>query len=48
METQELENAALRALLSRRREGAFVGAEEMDARLKAMIADKRRAQHVST
>ena len=42
METQELENAALRALFSRRREGEFVGAEEMDARLAAMIAEKRR------
>ena len=48
METQELENAALRALFSRRREGEFVGAEEMDARLAAMIAEKRRAQGVST
>ena len=38
-----LEAAALRTLLSRRREGAFVGAEEMDLRLAEMIADKRRA-----
>ena len=43
METEELETAALRALLSRRREGAFVSAEQLDARLAAMIADKRRA-----
>ena len=43
MEAEEAETAALRALLSRRREGAFVDAEGMDARLAAMIADKRRA-----
>ena len=40
---EALEAAALRTLLSRRREGAFVGAEEMDLRLAEMIADKRRA-----
>ena len=43
MDAEEAETAALRALLSRRREGAFVGAKGMDTRLKAMIADKRRA-----
>ena len=43
MDAEEVETAALRALLSRRSEGEFVGAEEMDARLAAMIADKRRA-----
>ena len=43
MDAEEAETAALRALLSRRREGEFVDAEGMDARLKAMIADKRRA-----
>ena len=48
METEELETAALRALLSRRREGAFVSAEQMDARLATMIADKRRAHGVSS
>lgn len=42
MDSEEAETAALRALLARRREGEFVGAEDMDARLKAMIADKRR------
>ena len=47
-ETEELETAALRALLSRRREGEFVGAEEMDARLARMIADKRRARGLSS
>ena len=43
MDAEEAETAALRALLSHRRDGVFVDAEEMDARLKAMIADKRRA-----
>ena len=40
---EELETAALRQLLSRRRKGEVVGVEEMDARLDGMIADKRRA-----
>ena len=48
METEELETAALRALLSRRREGAFVSAKQMDARLATMIVDKRRAHDVSS
>ena len=48
METQELENATLRALLSKRREGEFVGVEEMDARLAAMIAEKRRVYGLSS
>lgn len=48
MEAEEVETAALRALLSRRREGAFVDAEGMDARLAAMIADKRRAHGISS
>ena len=43
MDAEELETAALRELLSRRRKGRFVGAEGMDARLAGMIADKRRA-----
>ena len=42
-EAETREAAALRTLLLRRREGAFVGAEGMDTRLVAMIADKRRA-----
>ena len=46
MDSEELESAALRALLSRRREGAFVDAEGMDARLARMIADKRRAHGI--
>ena len=43
MDAEEAETAALRALLARRREGEFVGADELDARLATMIADKRRA-----
>ena len=43
MDAEELETAALRELLSRRRRGAFVDAERMDARLVGMVADKRRA-----
>ena len=43
MDAEELETAALRELLSRRRGGAFVDAERMDARLAGMVADKRRA-----
>ena len=43
MDAEELETAALRELLSRRREGTFVGAQGMDARLAGMVADKRRA-----
>ena len=42
MDAEELETA-LRELLSRRRKGAFVGAEAMDMRLAGMVADKRRA-----
>jgi len=48
MDTEEVDTAALRALLARRREGEFVDAEGMDTRLKAMIADKRRAHDVPT
>ena len=40
---EELETAALRELLSRRREGEVVGAERMDTLLGSMIADKRGA-----
>ena len=42
-EAEELETAALRELLARRREGEFVGVDAMDERLARMIADKRRA-----
>ena len=40
---EELETAALRELLSRRREGEVVSAERMDTLLGSMIADKRGA-----
>ena len=43
LDTEEQEAAALRALLSRRRDSESIDAELMDARLAAMIADKRRA-----
>ena len=43
MDAGELETAALRELLSRRREGAFAGAKGMDARLAGMAADRHRA-----
>ena len=43
MDAEELGTAALRELLSRRREGGFVSAERMDTRLARMIAEKRRA-----
>ena len=43
MDAEEAETAALRALLACRRKGEFVGAEGMDTRLKAMIAEKHRA-----
>ena len=42
VEAEELETAALRELLSRRRKGTFVGADTMDTRLAGMFADKRR------
>ena len=48
MDAEELEIEALRELLSRRREGAFVDAEEMDARLDRMLARKRRAHGLSS
>ncbi len=48
MDAEELETAALRELLSRRREGTFVGAGQMDARSTAMAAGKRRAHGLSS
>ena len=42
-ESEEAETAALRELLSRRRGGEFVDANEMDARLDRTFARKRRA-----
>ncbi len=48
MYAEEAETAALRELLSRRRKGRFVSARELDERLDAMIAEKRRAHGVQT
>ena len=42
--SERLETAALRALLLRRREGAFVAAEGMHNLLDEMIAEKRSAR----
>ena len=36
------DTAALRKSFARRRKGRFVGVQEMDKRLDAMIAEKRR------
>ena len=47
-EAEELEIAALRELLSRRRRDAFVGSDRIDARLAGMVADKRRAHGLSS
>ncbi len=46
IDAEELELAALREILARRRAGAFSGAERMDSRLARMIAEKRRAHDV--
>ncbi len=40
MDAEEHETAALREILSRRRKGEFVSAEQMDLRPNQMIADK--------
>ena len=48
MYAEEAETAALRELLSRRRKGRFVSARELDERLDALIAEKRRAHGVQT
>ena len=48
LDVEDLERRALYEILSRRRSGEFVGAEEMDERLSKMLADKRRTHGVST
>ena len=48
IDAEELESAALRELLSRRRTGAFVGARAMDRRLATVIAAKRREHGLSS
>ena len=45
-EAEEPEREALYEVLSRRRTGEFVPPEEMDARLKRMIARKKRSRGV--
>ena len=46
IDAEELELVALREILTRRRTGAFSGAEQMDSRLARMISEKRRAHGV--
>ena len=48
LDVEELERQALYEVLSRRRAGEFVEAEEMDDRLSRMIAVKRRAHGISS
>ena len=48
LDVEDLERRALYEVLSRRRAGEFVGAEEMDNRLSRMLAEKRRAPGVSS
>ena len=47
-DAEQLEREALYEVLSRRQAGEFISAEEMDARLKRMIADKKRSHGVSS
>ena len=47
LEVEDLKRGALCEILSRRRSGEFVGAEEMDERLRKMLAGKRRTHGVS-
>lgn len=48
IDVEELETAALRELLSRRRQGAFVSPERLDERLAQIIAAKRRAHGLAS
>lgn len=45
---EDLERRALHEVMSRRRAGRFIGAEEMDDRLSRIIAAKRRGHGVSS
>ena len=45
-DAEETDVAALRELLSRRREGAFVSGERLDERLAEMIGNKRRTHGI--
>ena len=45
-ESEDLENTALRELLTSRQKGTFVNSEEMETRLKTMIERKKRDYRV--
>ena len=45
-ESDDLENAALRELLTCRQNGSFVSSAEMDSRLETMIERKKRQYRV--
>ncbi len=45
-EAEEVETAALKALLVARSQGDFVAATDMDVRIAAMIDEKRRSARV--
>ncbi|MCY3840942.1 MAG: type II toxin-antitoxin system ParD family antitoxin [Gammaproteobacteria bacterium] len=45
-DAEELDVAALRELLSQRREGAFVSGKRMDERLAEMLDNKRRTHGI--
>ena len=47
-DVEDLERRALHEVMSRRRAGRFIGAEEMDDRLSRIIAGKRRDHGVSS
>ena len=48
IDSEELEKAALRELLSRRREGEFIAPERMDERMARAVAAKRRAHGLAS
>jgi len=45
-ESEDLENAALRELLTSRQKGAFISSGKMETRLKTMIERKKREYRV--
>ena len=47
-DVEDLERRALHEVMSRRRAGRFIGAEEMDDRLSWIISGKRRDHGVSS
>ena len=48
LDAEEMETAALREVLSGRRQDERISAEQLDARLDSMIADKRRVHGLSS